>query len=533
MELTTHSIYTNHLNCKSDIQITLEDDMNVPDTKPDIETIIKTQGSILINDIVPSEDRVLIKGALIFSMLYQTNEDIRPIHNLKGQIPFEENINMDNLSTSDNISCHYELEDCQANLINSRKISISSIVSLHCCQMIQSQNLIGTDIVAEDAARADMDNIAAPEGLHKKFRDISFTQLALHKKDIFRINDEVSIPKGKPSIDTVLYYEMNPQNLQTKIIEDGIRIIGDVHLFLLYIPDDEERRLEYLESEIPFDGIVNCSGCNENFIPDIEITTGTFQLEPKPDDDGEIRLMDLELLLKLEMRFYEDNRLSILDDAYSTACDLKLTRENVLSEKLLVKNQSTLRVSDTVKISDNDDVLQLCSSNGRIQIDEQTIIENGIQIEGVIELDILYITENDNKPLNLAKGVIPFSHVIEIKGISPDDSYELQTDINQINVIMTDGREAEAKVSLSVCAIVFTNQNTSVISSITESPLDLKRLHDMPGMVGFIAEKDGNLWDIAKEYSTTIESIMELNNLKNDNVKKGDKLLLLKMVDGL
>ena len=55
----------------------------------------------------------------------------------------------------------------------------------------------------------------------------------------------------------------------------------------------------------------------------------------------------------------------------------------------------------------------------------------------------------------------------------------------------------------------------------------------MPGMVGFIAEKDGNLWDIAKEYSTTIESIMELNNLKNDNVKKGDKLLLLKMVDGL
>ena len=190
-------------------------------------------------------------------------------------------------------------------------------------------------------------------------------------------------------------------------------------------------------------------------------------------------------------------------------------------------------MSDTVKISDNDDVLQLCSSNGRIQIDEQTIIENGIQIEGVIELDILYITENDNKPLNLAKGVIPFSHVIEIKGISPDDSYELQTDINQINVIMTDGREAEAKVSLSVCAIVFTNQNTSVISSITESPLDLKRLHDMPGMVGFIAEKDGNLWDIAKEYSTTIESIMELNNLKNDNVKKGDKLLLLKMVDGL
>ena len=533
MELTTRSIYTNHLNCKSNIQITLEDDMNVPDTKPDIETIIKTQGSIIINDIVPSEDKVLIKGSLIFSLLYQTNEDIRPIHNLKGQIPFEENINMDNLASSDNISCHYELEDCQANLINSRKVSISSIISLHCCQTVQNQSLIGTDIIAEDAARADMDNIAAPEGLHKRFRDIEFTQLSLQKKDILRINDEVSIPKGKPSIETVLYYEMNTQNVQTKIIEDGIRIIGDIHLFLLYIPDDEERRLEYIESEIPFDSIVNCSGCNEGLIPDVEINTGTSGIETKPDDDGEMRLLDIELLLKLDMKFYEDETLHIIDDAYSTACELKLTHENVMSEKLLVKNQSTLRVSDHIKISNNDDILQLCSSSGRIQIDEQSIIEDGIQIDGVIELDILYITENDSKPLNLAKGVIPFSHVIDIKGISPHDSYELQTDINQINIIMIDGNEAEAKVSLSICAIVFTGQNTTVISSIAEEPLTLQRLHDMPGMVGFIAEKDGNLWDIAKEYSTTTQSIMELNNLKSETIKKGDKLLLLKMVDGL
>ena len=533
MELTTYNIYTNHINCRSDVQITLEDDMNVPDTKPDIESIIKIQGNIQINDTTPSEEKVLVKGALIFSILYQTNEDIRPIHNLKGQIPFEENINMDNISVSDNISCHYELEDCQANLINSRKISISSILSLHCCQTVQSSNSIGTDIIAEDAARADMDNIAVPEGLHKRFSDIHFTQLTLQKKDIFRANDEISIPKGKPAIDTILYYEMTTQNVQTRVVDDGIRIIGDIKLFLLYVPEDEERRLEYLENEVPFDGIINCNGCNENLIPDIEINTGSYQAEAKPDDDGEMRLLDIELLLKLDMKFYEDSTLQILDDAYSTACTLQLTHENVSSEKLLVRNQSTLRVSDHIKVSNGENILQLCSSSGHIQIDEQAIIQDGIQIEGAIELDILYITENDNKPLSLAKGVIPFSHVIEIKGISENDSYELQADINQINVIMIDSSEAEAKVSLSICAIVFTNQSTSVITSITESPLDLKRLQDMPGMVGFIAEKDGSLWDIAKEYSTTIESIMELNNLQNDNISKGDKLLLLKMVDGI
>lgn len=533
MELTTHTIYTNHMNCKSDVQITLEDDMNVPDTKPDIEAIIKIQGSILINDVVPSEDKVIVKGALVFSLLYQSNEDIRPIHNLKGQIPFEETVNMDNVAAAENVSCHYKLEDCQANLINSRKVSIKSILSLHCCQIIQNQHLIGTDIISEDAARADMDNMAAPDGLYKRFRDIYFTQLSLQKKDIFRINDEIAVPKGKSSIDTVLYYEMHTRNVQTKIIDDGIRIIGDINLFLLYTPEDEERRLEYIESEIPFDGIINCSGCNEDYIPDIEINIGTCQIEPKPDDDGELRLLDLEMLLKLDMKFYEDNTLRILDDAYSTACELNVLRETVPSQKLLVKNQSTLRVSDHIKISDGDRILQLCNSSGNIQIDEQIIVENGLQIEGVIELDILYITENDDKPLNLAKGMIPFSHIIEIKGISPNDTYELQPDINQINIIMVDADEVEVKATLSICAIVFTNQSSNVVTSINEAPLNLKKLQDMPGIVGYIAEKDGALWDIAKEYGTTINSIMELNDLQNENIQKGDKLLLLKMVDGL
>ena len=145
----------------------------------------------------------------------------------------------------------FELEDCQASLINSRKVSIRAILSLDCCLNEQKNSTIGTDIVSEDAARAGMDETVIPDGLNKKFSTISYTQLVLQKNDIFRISDETSLPKGKPAIDTLLYYEMAPQNLQTRIVDDGIRIIGDILLFALYTPEIEERRLEYIETEIP------------------------------------------------------------------------------------------------------------------------------------------------------------------------------------------------------------------------------------------------------------------------------------------
>lgn len=533
MELVTHTIQTNELKCRSNIQATLEDDMNVPDTKPDIEKLVKTQGKIQITDISPSEGKVNVRGNLSFSLLYFSNDDIRPIHNIKGQIPFNESINMDSVTANDDVFCHFELEDCQASLINSRKVSIRAILSLDCCQNEQKNITIGTDIISEDAARAGMEESVAPEGLNKKFSTISYTQIALQKNDIFRISDETVLPKGKPAIDTLLYYEMTPQNVQTRIVEDGIRIIGDVLLFALYTPEIEERRLEYIETEIPFDGIVNCNGCSENMIPDIEITVSSREVSAKPDEDGENRILDIELILKLQMKFYEDDELQILDDAYSTSCSLQLARENINYEKLLMKNQSSVRISDHININNSDNILQICSSSGTIQIDEQEITEDGIQIEGAVTLDILYITDNDDRPLSMTKGVIPFSHLVEIKGISDDDSYELQSDINQINLIMIDKEEVEAKITLSICALVFTSKNQDAITGITENPLDLQKFNDMPGLAGFIANDNDTLWDIAKEYNTTPESIMELNGLTSSQIHKGDRLLLMKIVDGV
>ena len=172
MELVTHTIQTNELKCRSNIQATLEDDMNVPDTKPDFEKLVKPQGKIQITDISPSEGKVTVRGNLSFSLLYSSNDDIRPIHNMKGQIPFNESINMDNVTAADDVFCHFELEDCQASLINSRKVSIRAILSLDCCQNEQKNITIGTDIISEDAARAGMEESVPPEGLNKKFNTI-------------------------------------------------------------------------------------------------------------------------------------------------------------------------------------------------------------------------------------------------------------------------------------------------------------------------------------------------------------------------
>ena len=101
MELIKKNIHMNKLKCKSELQITLDDDFNVPDIKPDVYKIIKEQGEVKIQDVKISNGKMMIEGALVFNILYLSDEVERPIYNISSEVPFEEIIHLDGLEAEE------------------------------------------------------------------------------------------------------------------------------------------------------------------------------------------------------------------------------------------------------------------------------------------------------------------------------------------------------------------------------------------------------------------------------------------------
>ena len=58
--------------------------------------------------------------------------------------------------------------------------------------------------------------------------------------------------------------------------------------------------------------------------------------------------------------------------------------------------------------------------------------------------------------------------------------------------------------------------------------MDMKKKAESPGIVGYIVRDGDSIWSIAKKYYSSLDSIREVNNLENDSIKKGDKLLVVK-----
>ena len=75
MELVKKEIHMNQMKGKIVTQITLDEDLNVPDTKPDVSRIILSQGDVILETAKQAEERVTVKGKLQFELLYGTEEE--------------------------------------------------------------------------------------------------------------------------------------------------------------------------------------------------------------------------------------------------------------------------------------------------------------------------------------------------------------------------------------------------------------------------------------------------------------------------
>src|SRR5574344_1048566 len=171
----------NKLKCKSNMQLTLDDDFNVPDIKPDIEKIIKEQGNIVITEVNAMNGKLMVKGYLQFNLLYISEDHSRPVHNITGELPFDEVVNLDNACSEDHFIVKWELEDLNTSLINSRKISVKAIVSFQCS---------AEELYDEETAVA----VEGDENLQYQNKRMDVTQLVVNKKDTMRIKDEIRIP---------------------------------------------------------------------------------------------------------------------------------------------------------------------------------------------------------------------------------------------------------------------------------------------------------------------------------------------------
>ncbi len=501
-------------------QIMLDGDIIVSDIRPDIETVLQRDAEIFIENVEVTDNRINFTGKLNLQVLYLANTNKRAIHSMNTDVEVNDFLLIEGVKKGSNVDFEANIVNVDYRLQNDRKISFNSVVEVRAvCSEKKSYDIIkNIDALGDEQIRRDV--IKINEKLEK------YTDRIL-------IKDEANIKSGNPNINEVLQTKIRISNKDVKVHNNQVLISGNLNLIALYRGDTEESIIEVVEHETPFNGAFEIDGIQDNMFADANLVIQDKYVQIRQDNDGEDRVLSFETSIGAEICLTKIENREIISDVHMVDNRANISKFSLNFDKLISRNRTQSIVKEVVAISnDEPSILQIFGVNSKCFIDDITVAEDKVIVEGVVDNNILYIAEDDSSPLYSVKESIPFSQIVETKGAREDMQYKVATNIEHTSFNMINDREVDLRVTLGLGVEVENNEILEVIENIEFEKLNAEDLEEFASITIYIVQDGDTLWDIAKKYNTTVEEIKMINNIDDSYILNiGDKLMIIKKVN--
>ena len=535
MRLEKKNIHMNKIVKSETVIFFVSREERIMDADNEIENIINQKEIVTTDGVVTRENQITVNGTINYNILYYPKNS-EMVCGEEKEINFEENIKLMGINSEDNANVTMEVLSSSIKPVDGKnyiyKIQLKAYIIVEKIEDLDIATAIDTDSQGENyennfaKENSGKNNV---EDIMTKKRNIDSLAIIADKTDTFRVSEQIAVPHGKPPIGTIVWSDIRIKNQNIKTMEGSIVINGQLSIFIIYIPEMENMPEQWLEQTIDFNGQLEMSEATEDVVSYIELWLNNVNVQPEINQDNEMRNLSVSALLKLNVKLYKETSIKIIEDVYKPGANLVPVMESKTYQKLLVKNASRTKEVVKMKIDKTKgQLLQICNSQAEIKIENILVRDNSLKAIGKIKTCIIYISSDDRHPICCQCRESNFEHGIDAEGIEGNDEYFLNWKVEQVNANMLNADEVEIKAVIALEAIVFKKVEQNFVTEINQGPVDMEALNSAPVLKGYIVQKGDTLWKLAKENYTTIEKIMTVNNLENETIKKGDRLLIIK-----
>ena len=198
-------------------------------------------------------------------------------------------------------------------------------------------------------------------------------------------------------------------------------------------------------------------------------------------------------------------------------------------KRLQGKCSGKAKISGHFKAQEENAMLhKILHTAGKLQIGEKKAVEGGIEITGTVELQIFYECSNEKERYGVIRGSIPFQYLLETDGSLDDCVYPVNACVDQIAVAIIDNQEVDVKCVLYFRANIYRKWQEKIVEQIIVTEPDMEKMAALPGIAVYMVREGESLWDIGKRYYVPVSVIKQTNALQNDEVRAGDKILIVK-----
>lgn len=509
MELIKEAVTVGEILFSDSFETMVDGDLIVPDVKPDILKILQVDASSCISSKEITNGRMTLSGRIDLTVLYIPDREDSNIQNIRTSFNFTHKVDKAVIDESCSAFVNSDISKVEFHVINSRKISLKAITAIE-CEIVSSHELSFLTGIDEENAQICT-------------KSVSVNSLCGVSDEEFVIRESVEIPAGKSSIGEILKIDYKICDKELKPITEKLVAKGMLNVCVLY--KDIMDNLEFTEMEIPFTEVFDFPYIDEDMTCDLNYRVCDCSFDTAEDNDGDRRIVNLEVLVCAEMKASQNREMNIISDCFCPGYETQLSFQDVTLNEI-VSSPSTQNSLREVAVIDK----SLPQISGVYNVITKAFVtkshteDNKLSIEGKIEAYILYLTDNAETPVYSFKKDIPFSYLLDSPKVKSGMSCSVSAEVAHTSFHLNVANEVELRCILNISANVFSDQSLSLITDaeIFTIPQDKKK-----GIVIYFVQPGDTLWKIAKNYCVSVEDIVKYNQIPDkDDIKVAQRLVI-------
>lgn len=485
-----------------------EGDIIVPDSKPDMAKILQVSANVVITNKRCAQDRITVDGRCDITILYLSEHG--SVCSINTSQSFSDIIDAKGVSEGMAAELEADLQNIDYNIINSRKLNLKMLIAIdaNAAMPVNRELCVG---IAQDCNTEVLKRVVRPyNSVYKGYEQIT-------------LKENLELPAGKPDIDTIVKSEIRLCITEIKPVNDKIIVNGRGNVTILYLDCNDVTVLQFAEYELPFSEVIEAPGTRDDMTVNAKIKCEQLYTEPCCDSDGDNRRVNIEVLAGISFKVFCETEFEIIEDAYCTECKLNATTESAVIDRLVTCNKTQVTLKDNVTLPT--DIGKICSVYAKPNISNTSVENNRVHIEGVMDTDILYVPEDDSMPICSYRHIHKFSQYIECDGINEKMLCDVNVTVEHTSFNITMSNEVEIRIIATIDTRIIDKTKVEYISDL-EICDDDNVANGCCIKVYFVQNND-RLWDIAKNYRTTVDKILEDNNLScESDICAGKKLII-------
>ena len=482
----------------------VELDYILPDYCPDIFRLIRCDTSPVITEWSVSGDRLTYELRCDIHILY-CGEDGSEVQSVDQHRSFTKTVELGRSPVSPQVSLTPKTDHVNFRAVNKRRLDLRGAVSVKISVTGQQEQQVVSD--------------AEGMNIQLKRRNVEFAASRLSAEKNVRIEEEMELSAAQPDISGILRCSCTAAECEVKLISGKLLAKGEADVELLYRGGGN---VETMSFSLGYSQIIDVEGLDDSF--GCTVTAEVVSCDISPAADGN-RTVRCEAELRLCCRAVKTASVMIAEDAFSTVYPCTVELSDIRAEQIPAVYDESFRHS--ARLAEGDAVPQTVYSmwseakniNTRIGDDGRSVVISGMLTYSMAAKDrsgMIVMPDRDEA----------FEETIALPDNISGSSVSAEVRVRETSYDISAEGILTAKADIGVKLSVYSSDSVKAVTDITVDDSARKERDGDYSIKLYFGIENEDVWDIAKRYSTSVDAIIEENDLAGERLEKGGMLLI-------